>query len=159
MAFFADLSDYTYANSTFARPGTKAVGWLARDHEFPRMAPKEEVLELLWQYGSVSVALMRGGHDCEFCPSGRARRAERNGEGRLLGVAEIRVFSREGQVYAAPTMIYHYVAVHHYKPPDEFLQALCEGPRPPDQEYFDALARLNLEWSRTSSIPGTPALV
>jgi len=151
MAFIADLSNYTYSNSAFARAGTQAVGWLARGHEFPRMAREEEVLDLLWQYCSISVALMRGGHDCEFCPSVSARRAERNGEERLLGVAEIRVFSGDARVYAAPTLIYHYAAVHHYKPPDEFLEALRTGRRPPSQEYFDILARLNLEWSKTSS--------
>jgi hypothetical protein len=151
MAYFPDLSEYTYANSTFASPGTLAVGWLGRGHEFSTIVPEEEDLDLLWQYCSISVALMRGGHDCEFCPTGSARRAERSGEERLLGVAEIRVFSGDGRVYAAPTLIYHYVAVHHYRPPDEFLQALREGPRPPSQEYFDALARLNLEWSGTSN--------
>jgi hypothetical protein len=150
MAFFPDLSDYTYASSAFGRPGTKTVGWLAQGYDFPTMVANEEDLDLLWQYCSISVALMRGGHDCEFCPVGSARQAERNGEKRLLGVAEIRVFSRSGQIYAAPSLIYHYVAVHHYRPPDEFLQALREGPMPPDQEYFDALAGLNLEWSRTS---------
>ena len=60
------------------------------------------------------------------------------------------MFSRDGRIYAAPTLIYHYVAVRHYKPPDEFLQALREGPRPCSQQYFDALAKLNLEWTTTS---------
>src|ERR1041385_8918419 len=151
MAFIPDLSNYTYANSAFARPETKAVGWLALGHDFPRMAPEEEVLDLLWQYCSISVALMRGGHDCEFCPSGSARRAERNGEERLLGVAEIRVFSDDGRVYAPPTLIYHYVAGHHYKPPDVFLEALRTGPRAPSQDYFEILARLSLECSVLSS--------
>jgi len=147
MAFFPDLSEYTYANGLFGYPGTKTVGWLAQGHEFPTAIPDEGDLDLLWRYCSISVALMRGGHDCEFCPVGSARLVERNGEKRLLGVAEIRVISSSGQIYAAPTLVYHYVAVHHYKPPDEFLQALREGPRPPNQEYFDVLSKLNLEWS------------
>jgi hypothetical protein len=67
--------------------------------------------------------------------------------------SEIRVFSHGAQVYAAPTLIYHYAAVHQYKPPHEFLKALREGPRPPGQEYFDALTRLNLEWRRTTKGP------
>ncbi len=87
MAFFEDLSDYTYAGSEFARPGTKAVGWLARGHEFRTLAPEEEVLDLLWQYCSISVALMRGGHLCEYCPGGGIHWAERHGEERLLGVS------------------------------------------------------------------------
>ncbi len=149
MAFIPDLSEYTYANSAFGRPGTKAIGWLTLGHSFPTATPKEKDLDLLWQHCSISVARMRGGHDCEFCPVGSARYAERNGEKRLLGVAEIRVFSRDGKVYASPTLIYHYVAVHHYLPPDEFLSALREGPHPPTQEYFDVLTKLNLEWMRT----------
>jgi hypothetical protein len=55
-----------------------------------------------------------------------------------------------GHIYAAPTLIYHYVEAHHYKPPDEFLQALREGPRPPSQEYFAELAKLGVEWRKIS---------
>jgi hypothetical protein len=149
MAFLEDMAEYVYAPE-FVRPGTKAVGWLARGHPFPTATPDEEILDLLWLYCSVSVARARGGHDCEFCPSGSAYEAERRGQQLLLSTAEIRVLSPKGEIYAAPTLIYHYVAVHHYKPPDEFLQALREGPRPPSREYFDALTKLKLEWSRTS---------
>ena len=149
MAFLEDLSDYAYAGLEFARPGTKAVGWLAVGHAFPTMAPEDEVLDLLWQYSSVSIARMRGGHECEFCDSRGPHFAERYGEERLLGVAEIRVFGAGELVYAAPTLIYHYVAVHHYRPPDEFLRALREGPKPPSRQYFDALTRLKLQWSDT----------
>ncbi len=151
MAFIRDLSEYTYANSAFSRPGTRAVGWLSQGHHFPIAAPNEEDLDLLWKHCSISVARMRGGHDCEFCPPGSARYAERNGERRLLGVSEIRVFSRDEKVYAAPTLIFHYVAVHHYDPPAEFLRALREGPHPPNQEYFDALSRLGLEWTKATT--------
>lgn len=149
MAYFEDLSDYIYAPG-FVRPGTKAVGWLARGHLFPTVTPDEKDLDLLWLYCSISVVDTRGGHNCEFCPGHGASYAERNGQRLFLGTAEIRVFSRDGGIYVAPTLIYHYVAVHHYKPPDAFLRALREGPRPPSEEYFDALVRLNLEWSRTS---------
>ena len=149
MSYYEVLSDYTYAPG-FVRFGTKSVGWLARGHVFPTMIPDEQTLDLLWLYCSISVVQTRGVHDCEFCSIGSARYFERNGQRLSLGTSEIRVFSRAGQVYAAPTLIYHYVADHHYKPPDEFLKALREGPRPPNQEYFDWLAALHLEWSKTS---------
>ena len=42
----------------------------------------------------------------------------------FLGSAEIRVQGKEGKVYAAPTLIYHYVAAHDYDPPQEFVEAL-----------------------------------
>jgi len=38
-------------------------------------------------------------------------------------------------VYAAPDLIYHYVVEHHYCPPDEFIQAVLEGPLPGSLEY------------------------
>ncbi len=34
--------------------------------------------------------------------------------------------SRAGKVYAAPTLIYHYMKNHNYRPPNEFLEALDE---------------------------------
>ena len=149
MAYLEDLSEYSYAPG-FVRPGTRTVGWLAQRHPFPTAIPDEALLDLLWLYCSISVAQTRGFHKCEFCPAGTISHFERNGQRLLLGTSEIRVFSPEGQAYAAPTLIYHYVAVHHYKPPDEFLRALRAGPQPPSEEYFDALARLNLEWWKTS---------
>lgn len=89
-------------------------------------------------------------HECEFCPVGNWHNAERNGERLLLGTSEIRVFSPSGVIYAAPTLFYHYISVHHYCPPDDFLYALQEGPQPPSQEYKDRLDALNLEWGMTS---------
>ena len=62
------------------------------------------------------------------------------GEQVELGYAEIRVLGERGKMYAAPNMLYHYVTVHHYKPPDEFVQALKKGPCPPNEEYLAGLA-------------------
>jgi hypothetical protein len=78
-------------------------------------------------------------HDCEFCKSDDLPLAEGNNEKLLLGTSEIRVFSTQGEIYAAPTLIYHYASVHHYKPPDEFVRTLTEGPQPESREYFDRL--------------------
>jgi transposase len=69
----------------------------------------------------------------------------------LLGTSEIRVLSRDGTIYAAPTLIYHYMKIHHYKPPEEFIRALYEGLTPSSQEYSDQLRELGLEWNRTSA--------
>lgn len=153
MAYFKDLSDYGY-DPEFVRPRTKAVGWLARGHELPTATPDEDLLDLLWLFCSISVAPMRGGHPCEFCLAPGTFQVERHGKRLLLGAAEIRVFSQKGITYAAPTLIYHYVAAHHYKPPDEFLDALENGPRPGSQQYTDALDAAQLEWRRTSK--GSP---
>ena len=70
--------------------------------------------------------------------------AERGGEQLMLGTAEIRAYGANGVLYAAPTLIYHYVAKHHYQPPDEFIQAVMTGPRPPGDDYRALLRRFEI---------------
>jgi len=57
----------------------------------------------------------------------------------FLGQAEIWIFGAHGKVYKAPNMLYHYVTVHHYKPPDQFVRALKYAPCPPQPEYMQRL--------------------
>src|SRR5262249_29650508 len=143
-------------------------------------APSEEILDLLWNFCTVSVMHSRGGHLCDLCEPPQRGEATRNGDTLILGCAEIRVFSKDSvasalreqlhetdsgalillrnsqvpySVYAAPTLIYHCVSVHHYKPPDEFLRAMSEGPRPPSQAYFERLKEIGLEWRSTGGSP------
>jgi hypothetical protein len=56
-----------------------------------------------------------------------------------LGFSEIRIFGQNNIIYAAPNQVFHYVTVHHYKMPDEVIDALKRGPCPPEQEWFDRL--------------------
>jgi hypothetical protein len=169
MAYFSDLSFST----SDSHPAIN-VGWLQRGHEFETIPPSEETLDLLWSFCAVKVMPARGIHQCDLCATPQTVYADRNGDRRLLGAAEIRAFSggssasalarRLGQmgsglvllrssalpcmVFAAPNLIYHYVQTHHYKPPDEFLRALKEGPQPPSQEYFDLLSAFDPDWSK-----------
>ncbi len=149
MAYFDDLSEYAYLPG-WSRPGTKTIGWLDTEHVFPTAPPDDALLNALWAFCKVSVAQTRGGHLCPFCEEDRPLEGTRNGNCLLLGTSEIRVFSREGIVSAAPTAIYHYVETHHYKPPDEFVRALMNGPRSDSQEYFRLLRQIDLEWNDTS---------
>lgn len=169
MAYFADLTFYTYFGGL--ETTAKNVGWLQRDHAFPTAVPSEETLDLLWRFCSVPVMKMRGVHLCDLCAAPQWAYAERNGEKLLLGHSEMRAFSAESSasslrnaleqtesggliflqrspvpfsIYAAPTLIYHYVEAHRYKPPEEFLRALREGPRPPSPQYFELLRKLNI---------------
>ena len=66
-----------------------------------------------------------------------------------LGSVEIRVFGDRGKIYASPNMLFHDVTAHHYKPPDEFIQALKHGPCPPNKEYFDRVKSLGLKCAKT----------
>lgn len=150
MPYIEDLTDYAYAKAAYFRSFTKAIGWLDREHKFKTGPQDEEFLGLLWQFCKFSVAQSRGLHKCEFCPSTVSPTAERNGEKLILGTAEIRVFGEDGIIYAAPTLIYHYVALHQYTPPEEFVRALKTGPSPPNAIYFDRLRRANLTWNATT---------
>ena len=107
MAYYSDLSEYEYHHASFWRPGTKNVGWLSADHPFPQAVPSERMLDRIWQFCKISIAQMRGVHECNMCV-GEPYRAERNGEPLLLGTSEIRVFSRHGEIYAASTFIYRF---------------------------------------------------
>jgi hypothetical protein len=169
MVYFTDLSFESY----YSEPSLN-VGWLRRGHEFETISPSEETLDLLWTFCSVKVKPARGGHQCDLCATPQTVYGVKNGDRRLLGSAEIRVFSKESRasalsqrigqmesgllflrgstfptiVYAAPNLIYYYVEAHQYKPPDEFLRALKEGPRPPSQEYFDLLRTFDPDWNK-----------
>jgi|SRR5208283_1275721 len=157
MAYFEDLSDYTYHNSFFYRPNTRNVGWLGLGHDFPKLTPSEETLDLVWEHCKISIAQMRGIHHCEFCAGPPPQiYAVRNGLKLSLGSSEIRVLSKDGYIYAAPSLICHYIRSHHYKPPDEFLHALVEGVRPQNPKYFALLDELGLEWQKKSHVKVQP---
>jgi hypothetical protein len=69
------------------------------------------------------VQLTRGFHRCDFCEVFPMFMTV-DGEGISLGNGEIRVAGTDGKVYAAPTLICHYIAGHQYCPPREFLDAV-----------------------------------
>jgi hypothetical protein len=57
--------------------------------------------------------------------------------------SHIRVIGEE-DIFAAPALIYHYVTVHNYKPPDAFIQAILHGPQPGSPEHRALLKTLKL---------------
>jgi hypothetical protein len=125
-------------------PDTRKVGWLDTVHVYPKGVPSEELLEALWQFAKAPVCRTRGFHECTLCERRQAVEMERGDERLLLGTAEIRVYGANRVLYAAPTLIYHYVAKHHYQPPDEFVQAAITGPRPPGDDYRALLRRFEI---------------
>jgi hypothetical protein len=145
MTYFKDLSIYSYSGKKQSSMQNN-VGWLGPGHAYLTWEPLESVLDLLWKYCKVHVNQARGFHGCHLCPGSYPIRAARNHEERPLGSAEIRAFSNRGAIFAAPNLIYHYMSVHGYRPPDEFIEELSEGPCPPDPEYFAKLEKLGHSW-------------
>ena len=110
MAVFEDLTPYTYWEDL---PGTVNIGWLDPARPFP-VGPTDEVFRTkLGMLCERPVKQTRGRYLCHLC----------SGEGRPGGSYEIRV-TGNGRVYAAPSLVHHYVVAHDYRPPDEFVRAV-----------------------------------
>lgn len=132
VTYFADLSPYRYVlqdryHHHVEQPDAVNVGWLSRDHEFRSgPAPPWLIPGLLAAIAGGLVNVTRGFHICDLCPGATRQRAEMefNGRREFLGNGEIRIRSVTGTLYAAPSLIPHYVAEHHYLPPDAFTEAI-----------------------------------
>jgi hypothetical protein len=109
-----------------------AVGWLDDAHMFLSGSVPDGFLAALSELGADEVNVMRGVHPCPFCPQSHAPREPRpwiyarsDSAGEyLLGHGEIHVRGIDGQLWAAPTLVVHYVDAHQYRPPDAFIEAV-----------------------------------
>ena len=135
MTHFEDLSPYAYFDEvTFRtgygwityRPGYPElnVGWLDAPHDFPTgPVPPWFPDALLDIVAGNPVNLARGFHRCTLCP-GSLIDVEHRGEPLRLGSFEIRVPADAGIMFAAPSLVWHYVTAHGYRPPDDFVEAV-----------------------------------
>lgn len=144
MSYYPDLSLYTYHKSGIAHSAVN-VGWLDCEFPYPQGPVQDDFLAKLWTFTRLNLIRMRGFHTCNLCSLKKPSTLSitREGETLHLGTAEIRVFGEDGMIYAAPNMIYHYIKEHSYKPPDEFINAVLNGPSPASDEYLLLLKRNN----------------
>ncbi|MBI2920359.1 MAG: hypothetical protein HYY18_04670 [Planctomycetes bacterium] len=112
----------------------RAVGWLAAGQPYTRGAASPEFVAALRQFvagwrvsgNCLGLPLAAGPHACEFC-------------GQFLAAGNFGVPSGE-VLYVAPEMVLHYVQVHEYLPPSEFISAVLGSPVPGTPEYAAAAA-------------------
>lgn len=149
MTYFADLSRYEYFR--FGKSDSLNIGWLDAEQEFEKGTVDPDIVARLEKISCYSVNQTRGLHDCNICSSEMGVIYELKDRKLLLGDAEIRVFSADGEIFAAPTMLLHYITVHNYLPPPSFLNAVKNGPTPPMQDYFNQLKAQDYEWVETST--------
>lgn len=127
--YYPDLSPYRYVVDH--RPVNAInIGWLDSHHSFPTHKASEELLDALFERCLDPDVRTRGFHKCEFCDDqklGESLKVRRHKQEAWLGSAEITVKGKDGKIYAAPNLIYHYVATHDYAPPKEFIAALGIG--------------------------------
>jgi hypothetical protein len=129
MTYFADLSVYVYAcrPETVPDPKIVNVGWLDASVPFSQGPVDASIVRKLLHLTEAPPFVSAGFHRCPFCPlepppSPRSSPVEIP----AYGSAEIRVPGEDGVVYAAPTLICHYIERHGYLPPEEFLQAVAK---------------------------------
>ena len=120
MAYYADLTPYTYPYGRTEGPNVVNVGWLSKDAPFPVGDVPADFAARLAQLVLNPVRVFHGSHTCEFCPDIRegSRRLTPDGNG------EIRVPGDGGVIYVAPVLVAHYVTVHRYQPPQAFIDAV-----------------------------------
>ena len=124
MAYFADLTTYTYIPE--GEETVLNVGWLDADHPFEKGETSEAFIEkLAWLCVNATVKRTPGIHMCRLCPpmSFGFHMIQTDGRQTILGSAEIRL-AGEAETYASPDLILHYVMEHGYRPPDDFITAV-----------------------------------
>ncbi len=132
--YYKDLTEYNYTNLEYS--GIKrnkkpvCVGWLGREEGFVKGKVSEIIVKRLLLLCLFPRNLTRGYHVCEFCPSNPYPEDIRQQKGKLfgkmifLGNGEIHIQGKNNRLYIAPTLIVHYISVHNYKPPQEFIDTL-----------------------------------
>ena len=127
MTYYSDLSPYCYLTGSEI-PQVLNVGWLDGEHAFERrpMGSDEDLSALIVSSLPLSVvAQTRGFHICELCGDSMWNAPVAVGERQfVLGSAECWFPGENGIVYAAPTLIPHYLREHCYRPPAVFDAAV-----------------------------------
>ena len=127
--YYPDLSPYAYSSKI---AGALNIGWLDPAHPFPQGPTPDGFAAALAAFCAAEHRVNRTQrvHRCALCTPPAAIDD--------LGSAEIRVVG-EGQVFAAPDLIGHYVAAHAYRPPEAFVRAVLTGPAPGSIAWWTAL--------------------
>ncbi|VAW61655.1 hypothetical protein MNBD_GAMMA09-3855 [hydrothermal vent metagenome] len=120
MAYFKDLSVYSYSGEKKAE-NVRNIGWLDKRFDYSSGKVSSEVIKIIEIMLKNPQNIYRGKHPCNLCaPPNDVRPLCSSGTG------EIRVMGSDGIIYAAPTLILHYIIEHQYAPPDEFLKAVLQ---------------------------------
>lgn len=137
MTYFPDLSLYSYSRSQDSSIALN-IGWLSKEHSYTQGKVPEDFIDRLWLFCGKLINPTRGFSQCELCQDNAQWPvvASLNEKTVNLGNAEIRVISRDNRIYASPNLIFHYVLVHGYSPPVEFINAVLLGPLPDSPEYL-----------------------
>lgn len=129
LAEYKDLSPYEYLPLRVPVAGEILnVGWLGKVIPFSTGSlPVDFWEELVKVVPHFKTNVTRGFYQCRFCGA-RQVRVEAPVP-LILGHMEFHIPGADGIVYAAPSMVVHYISDHKYRPPDGFVEAVQAAAR------------------------------
>lgn len=122
----------------------KPIGYLSRGEDYPLGDVSEEILGRLVKFVQHPLGAWCGYHDCDLDPCDPDQAPlELQYHGFVIpSWCSTDIFVPDKTVlYVAPSLILHYIRLHHYLPPACFLNAVMDSPEPGSQEYLDAVNR------------------
>ncbi len=128
MVYYPDLTPLPYPPPESETAFTPlAVGWLSKPATYTTGDTLEAFpAKLLELCAKATVRGTLGYHFCEFCGNevqNVITQVQYADEKLHLGNGQIWTVGKSA-LYAAPTLIYHYVTVHGYRPPDEYIDSV-----------------------------------
>lgn len=140
--YFKDLDPLDYGDSRLTAANAVAVGWLSQEHDYPRGRVPSGFVNRLRHFARFHVIEHRGFHFSDLHENRNkvGDISAQTDNGVRLGSRVFCAFSNDQAVYAAPDLIIHYVVEHLYQPPQEFVDAIMDGPQP-GSEGFASLVR------------------
>jgi hypothetical protein len=142
---FEDLELLRYGNGPLNSESwhvpLRAIGWLEGSHPYTRGPTPIGLVEQLGALVDSAEHVFRqyhfrGLHDCAICESGHP--------GAQLARSHINLLiPGKRTVFACPAGIVHYLAVHSYLPPPEFIEAIQECPQYGSPRYLELLREAN----------------
>jgi hypothetical protein len=126
-----DLTKYVVGTS-LELPEVMSVGWLDKRYPYNHAGVGEKMLtklrELIFSFGDLDIHVnpMRGTHQCDFCDEEDIFLDQNeNGKRILLGMDELWIPSlKEGEYFASPSLIYHYMDKHAYCPSPDYIASV-----------------------------------
>jgi hypothetical protein len=128
VTWYEDLSPCGY----FGREASgvlRSVGWLESGRPFQTGSTEKAIFDKLCELGRQPWApvAFAGPHFCDLCQYGRA-----------IGIENVFI-PGTGFLYVCPVMITHYMDAHHYRPPEEFCEAVRRCPTMRSRDYLQTI--------------------
>lgn len=121
---YPDFSKYSWC---LGLSGEKIVniGWLSESSSYNKGRLDSDSYNIIHRLCLKPSIVFRHFEYCQICNSGKIFEIQNNSKV-YFGNGEVRVFFRD-TIFASPSLISHYIKVHNYLPPLEYIEAVNQG--------------------------------